>query len=78
MAAAGIHDPGAGVLRLVVSDVDGLLGTLRTAAIPVVSAGGETVSIGTRHVVILRDPDNFFFQIIAQANSAPNLIPAAK
>jgi catechol 2,3-dioxygenase-like lactoylglutathione lyase family enzyme len=77
-AAAGIHDPGAGVLRLVVSDVDGLLGTLRTAAIPVVSAGGETVSIGTRHVVILRDPDNFFFQIIAQANSAPNLTPATK
>jgi hypothetical protein len=74
----GIHDPGAGVLRLIVRNVDSLLETLKDAGTPVVSAGGQTVSIGTRHVVILRDPDNFFFQIFDQPNSAPNLTPAPK
>jgi catechol 2,3-dioxygenase-like lactoylglutathione lyase family enzyme len=59
-----IHDPGAGVLRLVVRDVDELLQTLKTAGVPVVSVGGEAVSVGNRHFVILRDPDNFFFQLV--------------
>lgn len=62
----GIHDPGAGVLRLVVRDVDALLQTLKAAGVPVVSAGGEPVNVGNRHFVILRDPDNFFFQIVPQ------------
>jgi catechol 2,3-dioxygenase-like lactoylglutathione lyase family enzyme len=74
----GIHDPGAGVLRLIVRNVDSLLPTLKAAGTTVVSAGGETVSIGARHVVIVRDPDNFFVQIFDQPNSAPNLTPAPK
>jgi catechol 2,3-dioxygenase-like lactoylglutathione lyase family enzyme len=78
VVAPGIHDPGAGVLRLIVRNVDSLLQNLKAAGTPVVSAGGQTVSIGARHVVILRDPDNFFFQIFDQPNSAPNLTPAAK
>jgi catechol 2,3-dioxygenase-like lactoylglutathione lyase family enzyme len=61
-----IHDPGAGVLRLIVRDVDALLATLKPAGVPVASAGGEPVSLGGRHVVILRDPDNFFFQLFPQ------------
>src|SRR5580658_2714795 len=65
-ASVAIHDPGAGVLRLVVRDVDGLLQNLKAAGVPVVTAGGEPVSIGDRHIVILRDPDNFFFQIVPQ------------
>jgi catechol 2,3-dioxygenase-like lactoylglutathione lyase family enzyme len=65
-AAHAIHDPGAGVLRLFVRSVDSLLPALKTAGIPVVSAGGETVSIGARHVTILRDPDGFFVQIFDQ------------
>jgi catechol 2,3-dioxygenase-like lactoylglutathione lyase family enzyme len=63
---ARIHDPGAGVLRLFVRSVDSLLPTLKAAGLPVVSAGGETVSIGARHVTILRDPDGFFVQIFDQ------------
>lgn len=58
-----VHDPGAGVLRLFVRSVDSVLPALRAAGFPVVSAGGETVSIGPRHVTILRDPDGFFVQI---------------
>jgi catechol 2,3-dioxygenase-like lactoylglutathione lyase family enzyme len=61
----GIHDPGAGVLRLVVSDVDTLLKTLKAAGVPVVSVGGEPVTIGAnRHFVILGDPNHFFFQLV--------------
>jgi catechol 2,3-dioxygenase-like lactoylglutathione lyase family enzyme len=65
-----IHDPGAGVLRLIVRDVDALLATLKSAGVPVVSAGGEPVSAGDRHFVILRDPDNFFFQLFPQPQRA--------
>ena len=60
----------AGVLRLVVRDVDGLLQNLKTAGVPVVTAGGVPVSVGDRHVVILRDPDNFFFQLFPQPVTA--------
>ncbi len=60
-----IHDPGAGVLRLVARDVDSLLETLKTAGVPVASAGGEPVTIGAnRHFVILRDPNGFYFQLV--------------
>lgn len=62
--AQSIHDPGAGVLRLVVSDVDALLATLKDARVPVVSVGGQAFNLGGRHFVILRDPDNFFFQLV--------------
>jgi catechol 2,3-dioxygenase-like lactoylglutathione lyase family enzyme len=61
-----IHDPGAGVLRLFVRSVDSMLPALKNAGFLVVSAEGETVSIGARHVTILRDPDNFFVQIFDQ------------
>jgi catechol 2,3-dioxygenase-like lactoylglutathione lyase family enzyme len=69
-ASVAIHDTGAGVLRLVVLDVDALLQNLKTAGVPVASVGGEAVSIGDRHFVILRDPDNFFFQLVPQPPAA--------
>ena len=65
-----IHDPGAGVLRLQVRNVDTLLQTLKTAGVPVASADGNPVSVGNRHFVILRDPDGFFFQLVPQAPAA--------
>jgi catechol 2,3-dioxygenase-like lactoylglutathione lyase family enzyme len=70
-----IHDPGAGVLRLQARDVDALLATLKAANVPVASAGGNPVSVGSRHFVILRDPDSFFFQLVPQAQ---NLTAAPK
>jgi catechol 2,3-dioxygenase-like lactoylglutathione lyase family enzyme len=75
LPAHAIHDPGAGVLRLQARDVDALLGTLRAANVPVASAGGNPVSVGDRHFVILRDPDGFFFQLVPQAR---NLTAAPK
>jgi len=70
-----IHDPGAGVLRLQVRNVDTLLETLKDAKVPVVSVGGNPVTIGGRHFVILRDPDGFFFQLVPQTQ---NLTAAPK
>jgi catechol 2,3-dioxygenase-like lactoylglutathione lyase family enzyme len=66
-----IHDPGAGVLRLQVRDVDALLATLKAANVPVASAGGNPVSVGDRHFVILKDPDGFYFQLVPQAQNLP-------
>ena len=64
---AAIHDQGSGVLRLMTTDVDGLLAKLKAAGVPVASAGGEAASLNGRHFVILRDPDNFFFQLVPGA-----------
>ncbi len=68
---ATIHDPGSGVLRLMTPDVDGLLEKLKAAGVPVASAGGEAASLNGRHFVILRDPDNFFFQLVPGVSAAP-------
>jgi|SRR5665213_3020064 len=67
-----IHDPGAGVLRLIVRDSDSLLRTLKTAGVPVASAGGEPVTIGAnRHFVILTDPNYFHFQLAPAPPARP-------
>ncbi len=68
---AAIHDQGSGVLRLMTPDVDGLLQKLKAAGVPVASAGGEAASLNGRHFVILRDPDNFFFQLVPGAAAVP-------
>ena len=68
---AAIHDQGSGVLRLMTTDVDGLLEKLKAAGVPVASAGGEAASLNGRHFVILRDPDNFFFQLVPGAAAGP-------
>jgi catechol 2,3-dioxygenase-like lactoylglutathione lyase family enzyme len=67
---AAIHDQGSGVLRLMTPDVDGLLQKLKAAGVPVASAGGEAARLNGRHFVILRDPDNFFFQLVPGAAAA--------
>jgi catechol 2,3-dioxygenase-like lactoylglutathione lyase family enzyme len=68
---AAIHDPGSGVLRLMTPDVDGLLQKLKAAGVPVASARGEAASQNGRHFVILRDPDNFFFQLVPGPTAPP-------
>jgi catechol 2,3-dioxygenase-like lactoylglutathione lyase family enzyme len=73
---ATIHDPGSGVLRLMTPDVDGLLEKLKAVGVPVASAGGEAASLNGRHFVILRDPDNFFFQLVPGVATVPSAVPA--
>jgi hypothetical protein len=68
---AAIHDQGSGVLRLMTLDVDGLLAKLKAGGVPVASARGEAASQNGRHFVILRDPDNFFFQLVPGVATVP-------
>jgi catechol 2,3-dioxygenase-like lactoylglutathione lyase family enzyme len=61
-AHPAIHDPGASVLRLRVRDIDSIVKALKAADDPVVSTGGEPVSIGRSRAVIVRDLNNLFLQ----------------
>ncbi len=58
-----VHDPGAGVLQLLVSDFDSVLEAMKAAGATVVSSGGQPVNPGANRAVILRGPDNFFLQV---------------
>ncbi|HEY7338999.1 MAG TPA: VOC family protein [Bryobacteraceae bacterium] len=60
------HDPGAAVLRLMVSDVDAAAQALRQAQAQVVSEGGaiQTLPPGGLRAVILRAPDDLFIQVV--------------
>jgi catechol 2,3-dioxygenase-like lactoylglutathione lyase family enzyme len=60
---SALHDPGAGVIRVLVRDVDGLVKSLKSGGFAVASANGEVAVTNDRHYVILRDPDGFFFQL---------------
>jgi hypothetical protein len=69
-AHTAIHDPGASVLRLRVRDLDRLVAGLKAAGDPIVSAGGQPVSIGRSRAVIVREVNNLFIQPM-QAAPAP-------
>jgi catechol 2,3-dioxygenase-like lactoylglutathione lyase family enzyme len=61
-AHLAIHDAGASVLRLRVRDIDGIVKALKAAGSPVVSSGGEVVSVGRSRAVIVRELDNLYLQ----------------
>jgi len=61
---SAIHDPGSGVLRLRVSDFEGVVKAMKDAGATVVSAGGEPVNLGRNRAVIFRGPDNLFVQLL--------------
>jgi catechol 2,3-dioxygenase-like lactoylglutathione lyase family enzyme len=61
-AHPAIHDPGASVLRLRVRDIDSIVKALRAAGNPVVSSGGEAISVGRSRAVIVRELNNLFLQ----------------
>jgi catechol 2,3-dioxygenase-like lactoylglutathione lyase family enzyme len=63
-ARAAIHDPGAGVLRLRVKDVDAVMGALKAAGAPVVSTGGAAVDLGRGRAVIFREMNGVFLQAL--------------
>lgn len=62
-----IHDPGSSVLRLRVDDFDGVVKALTSGGAMVVSAGGQPVNLGRDRALILRDPNNFFLQVLEAA-----------
>jgi predicted enzyme related to lactoylglutathione lyase len=68
-----LQDPGANCLVVTVRDLDGTLGRLRKLGAPMVSIGGEPVTIGQgTRIVIVRDPDGNFVEL-----SQPAEIPSS-
>jgi catechol 2,3-dioxygenase-like lactoylglutathione lyase family enzyme len=67
-----LEDPGANCLVVTVRDLDGTLARLRKLGAPVVSIGGEPVTIGqATRIVIVKDPDGNFVEL-----SQPAQLPA--
>jgi predicted enzyme related to lactoylglutathione lyase len=70
-----LQDPGANCLVVTVRDLDGTLGRLRKLGAPVVSIGGEPVTIGQgTRIVIVRDPDGNFVEL-SQPAELPSSAP---
>jgi catechol 2,3-dioxygenase-like lactoylglutathione lyase family enzyme len=62
---AAFPAPGNGMLRLFVSNIVALTASLKSAGFTVITTGGEPVTLpqGPR-VIILRDPNNFYLQLM--------------
>jgi catechol 2,3-dioxygenase-like lactoylglutathione lyase family enzyme len=57
--------PGQGMLRVFVRNVDRLTASLKDAGFPVITTGGVPVTLPQgQRVIILRDPDNFYLQLM--------------
>jgi len=70
-----LQDPGANCLVVTVRDLDATLGRLRKLGAPLVSIGGEPVTIGQgTRIVIVRDPDGNFVEL-SQPAELPSSAP---
>jgi catechol 2,3-dioxygenase-like lactoylglutathione lyase family enzyme len=70
-----LEDPGANCLVVTVRDLDGTLARLRKLGAPLVSIGGEPVTIGQgTRIVIVRDPDGNFVEL-SQPAELPSSAP---
>lgn len=58
------QDPGTAILQLRVHDVDGAMKSLKAAGGTVISTGGEPVTMGSRRLAIVRDPNNLFLELL--------------
>jgi catechol 2,3-dioxygenase-like lactoylglutathione lyase family enzyme len=59
-----VQDPGTAILQLTVRDMDGLMKVLKANNANVISTGGEPVSLGAGKLVIVRDPNNLYLELI--------------
>jgi catechol 2,3-dioxygenase-like lactoylglutathione lyase family enzyme len=63
--SSSFPEPGQGMLRLIVRNAGGVAESLKSAGFSVITTGGEPVTLpqGPR-VIILRDPNNFYLQLM--------------
>ena len=73
-----LQDPGAVRLILIVRDIDTLLARLKTQGVPVVTAGGNPVSLAKEmsRAVVLKDPDGFFIELMQPGTLPETNAPA--
>ena len=73
--ARNLQDAGANCLVVTVRDLDGTLARLNKLGAPVVSIGGEPVTIGQgTRIVIVKDPDGNFVEL-SQPAQVPDTAP---
>jgi catechol 2,3-dioxygenase-like lactoylglutathione lyase family enzyme len=72
-----LSDPGASLLRLIVTDLDDTLGHLKSERVPVISSGGVPVELsgwpgvsGQIRAVLVKDPDGYPVELM-QVTPAP-------
>jgi catechol 2,3-dioxygenase-like lactoylglutathione lyase family enzyme len=57
--------PGQGMLRLFVGNIDALTASMKSAGFAVITTGGVPVTLPQgQRVIILRDPNNFYWQLM--------------
>ncbi len=62
---AGFPTPGQGMLRLFVRNIAALTASLKSAGFSVITTGGAPVTLPQgQRVIILRDPNNFYLQLM--------------
>lgn len=72
-----LQDPGAISFVVTVRDLDGTLARLRRLGAPLVSIGGEPVTIGAgTRIVIVQDPDGHFVELSQPAELPSTAAPA--
>jgi catechol 2,3-dioxygenase-like lactoylglutathione lyase family enzyme len=60
-----VTDPGTAILQLRVKDVVDLVKKLKAAGVPVITAGGEPVTLGQGPTIaVVRDPNNLMLELI--------------
>jgi catechol 2,3-dioxygenase-like lactoylglutathione lyase family enzyme len=83
-----LQDPGAITLRLLVRDLDSVMGGVKQAKTPVVTTGGEPVNLdgktGKTREVVVKDPDGIFIRLtqpdpvpVTAAPATSNIVGAA-
>jgi catechol 2,3-dioxygenase-like lactoylglutathione lyase family enzyme len=66
-----VQDPGTAILQLTVRDLDSLLPKLKAGGFTVVSAHGQPVDIGgNARIVLVRDPNNLFLELIQRREAS--------
>lgn len=60
-----VPDPGTALIQLRVRDIDGLVKKLKAGGGAVVAPDGEPVSIGAAKIAVVRDPNNFYLELIS-------------
>ncbi|HUK32486.1 MAG TPA: molybdate ABC transporter substrate-binding protein [Vicinamibacterales bacterium] len=62
--AGRVQDPGTAILQLRVRDVAALTARLKTAGVPIVTAGGAPVDVGNVKISLVRSPDNLLIELL--------------
>jgi catechol 2,3-dioxygenase-like lactoylglutathione lyase family enzyme len=71
-----LEDPGAISFVVTVRDIDGTLARLKQLGAPVVSTGGEPVTIGANtRIVVVKDPDGHFVELSQPAELPSTAAP---